>query len=204
MAQNYKLTDAQALGAQAVVITDANVLMFVYWPGMNQTSTAAHYKQAFLQLQQQGTRLVTTMGVLSEATNRVYKEQWQAWNVQRKQRGLAPVYDYKVFRDSLTGIAMKEVIDNIVKNRVLKEIDLVEKQFTNIEAAALFVAGKMDLTDRIIAAIACERGYIVFTHDGDFVHSDADILTENGKILKAKRGSPPAKVTNSHPQASTG
>jgi predicted nucleic acid-binding protein len=187
MAQNYKLTDAPALGAQAVVITDANVLIFMYWIGINQTGTASRYKHAFLQLQQQGTTLVTTMGVISEATNRVFKEQWQAWNARRKQRGLAPVSDYKAFRDSPAGIAMKDLIDETVKNKVLKEIELVEKQFTNAEAAALFVAGKMDLTDRIIAAIACERGYIVFTHDGDFMHSAADVLTENGKILKSKR-----------------
>jgi predicted nuclease of predicted toxin-antitoxin system len=204
MAQNYELTDIPALGAEAVVITDANILIFTYWFNINQTGEALRYRRAFFRLRNQGTPLVMTMGVLSEATNRVFKEQWQAWNVQRKQRGLTPVGDFKTFRDSPTGIAMKEVIDNIVKNRVLKEIDLVEKQFTNTEAAALFVAGKMDLTDRIIAAIACERGYIVFTHDGDFVHSDADVLTENGKILKAKRGSPPAEVTNSHPQSSTG
>lgn len=204
MAQNYELTDVLALGAGTVVITDANVLIFTYWFTLNQTGVAWRYRQACRQLLLQGTTLVTTMGVLSEATNRVYKEQWQAWNKRQRQMKLTPIYDYKVFRDSPTGIAMKDLIDETVKNKILKEIDLVEKQFTNIEAAALFVAGKMDLTDRIIAAIACERGYIVFTHDGDFVHSDADILTENGKILKAKRGNPLAKVTNSTPQASTG
>jgi predicted nucleic acid-binding protein len=187
MVQNYNLTDISALGAEAVVITDANVLIFVYWPSTNHTGEASRYKQAFFQLRNQGTPLVMTMGILSEATNRVYKEQWQAWNKRQKKMGLTPIPDYKAFRDSPTGIAMKEIIDNIVKNRVLKEIELVEKQFTNAEAAALFVAGKMDLTDRIIAAIACERGYIVFTHDGDFMHSAADVLTENGKILKAKR-----------------
>jgi predicted nuclease of predicted toxin-antitoxin system len=204
MAQNYNLTDVPALGAEVVVITDANILIFRYWSKINQTAEASRYRLAFFRLRNQGTPLVMTMGVLSEATNRVFKEQWKYWNKRQKRMGLTPIPDYKVFRDSPAGIAMKEVIDNIVKNKILKEIELVEKQFTNAEAAALFVAGKMDLTDRIIAAIACERGYIVFTHDGDFVHSDADILTENGKILKAKRGSPPAKVTNSHPQASTG
>jgi hypothetical protein len=188
MAMTYMLNDIPTLGTATVVITDANVLLFAYFPKVNADYVANKYKAAFFRLRRQGTTLVTTVGVLSEATNKVFKEQWQAWNIRRKKNGLAPVSDYKVFRDSPTGIAMKEVIDNTVKNKILKQVDIVEKQFTNAEVAALFVAGKMDLTDRIIATIACERGYIVFTHDGDFMHSEADVLTDNGKILKANRG----------------
>jgi predicted nuclease of predicted toxin-antitoxin system len=45
----------------------------------------------------------------------------------------------------------------------------------------------MDLPDKVIAAICKENDYIVFTHDGDFVHTDVDVLTANGVILQQKR-----------------
>jgi predicted nuclease of predicted toxin-antitoxin system len=195
MAQNYGLKDIPTLGRWSVVIADANVLIFMYWAKTNQTDVAWQYKQAFTQLQQCGVSLVTTMGVLSEVTNRVFKEQWQAWNIRRRKQGRMPINDFKLFRDSPTGVAMMDEINKIVNNRILKQVDIVEKQFTNTEAAALFVTNRMDLTDRIIAAIADERGYIVFTHDGDFRHSTVDILTDNGKILKAQRGSPQQVAT---------
>jgi hypothetical protein len=126
------------------------------------------------------------MPILTEVTNRVFKEQWQAWNQKQVKMGLTPL-DYKQFRDSPTGVAMMDDINKIIKQQILKQIELVDKKFTNTEAESLFVTNPMDLPDRIIAAIAKEQGYVVFTHDSDFAHSDVDILTDNWKILKAKR-----------------
>jgi predicted nucleic acid-binding protein len=152
------------------------------------------YNKTYDLLKNQGTRLVVTMPILTEVTNRVFKEQWQAWNQEQVKMGLTPL-DYKQFRDSTTGIAMMDDINKIIKQQILKQVELVDKKFTNTEAEALFVTNPMDLPDRIIAAIAKEQGYVVFTHDSDFAHSDVDILTDNWKILKAKRGSQTAKTT---------
>jgi predicted nuclease of predicted toxin-antitoxin system len=132
---------------------------------------------------------VVTMPILTEVNNRVFKEQWLTWIQQQEQLGLTPSYDYKQFRDSPTGVAMMDDINEIVNQQILKEVELVEKKFSNTEAAALFVSNGMDLSDRVIAAIAKERGYVVFTHDSDFVHTDVDILTEHWKILNTKRES---------------
>jgi predicted nucleic acid-binding protein len=82
---------------------------------------------------------------------------------------------------------MMKKINDIIKGQILKQVEIVEKHFNNTEAETLFVEDQLDLTDRIIAAIAKERNYIVFTHDGDFVHTDVDVLTANGKILHTKR-----------------
>jgi predicted nucleic acid-binding protein len=127
------------------------------------------------------------MGILNEVTNRVFKEQWKAWNHNRILKGLAPVSNYKQFRNSNTGKAMMKKINDIIKGQILKQVEIVEKHFNNAEAETLFVEDQLDLTDRIIVAIAKERKYIVFTHDGDFINTDVDILTANGKILHTQR-----------------
>jgi hypothetical protein len=126
------------------------------------------------------------MPILTEVTNRVFKEKWQSWNQEQVALGLTPL-GYKQFRNSPMGIATMDDINKIIKQQILKQVELVDKKFTNTEAESLFVTNPMDLPDRIIATIAKEQGYVVFTHDSDFAHSDVDILTDNWKILKAKR-----------------
>jgi predicted nucleic acid-binding protein len=194
MALTYRFEHIRFLGL-TVVLTDANVLIYMYWPNVTPNKYTPRYGQAFVRLQNQGTRLVVTMGIISEATNRVFKERWLAWNQIQKMKGLAPVHDFKQFRDSPQGVAMREEINKVVKEKILKQVEIVgEKLFTNTEAEALFVADQMDLPDKMIAAVAKERGYIVFTHDGDFRYSDVDLLTVNKKILRMQRGTGLQKV----------
>jgi predicted nucleic acid-binding protein len=185
MARTVKLKHFRLLG-KMTILTDANVLIFRFWPTLKLNKYTTGYAETYDLLLSQHTRLVVTMPILTEVTNRVFKEQWQAWNQQQVGKGLTPL-DYKQFRDSPTGVAMTDVINEIVREQILKQVELVDKKFTNTEAASLFVTNPMDLPDRIIAAIAKEQGYVVFTHDSDFAHSDVDILTDNWKILKAKR-----------------
>jgi predicted nucleic acid-binding protein len=81
-----------------------------------------------------------------------------------------------------------EEIDTKVKDMVLEHIHVVgEKQFTDADALLLLVAEKIDLSDKLIAATAMEYGYIIFTHDGDFLYSGADLLTSNGAIFRVHR-----------------
>jgi hypothetical protein len=127
------------------------------------------------------------MPILTEVTNRVFKEQWYTWKIEQQALGLHPSDNFKQFRNSPVGVAMMDEINKIIKQQILKQVELVDKKFTNTEAESLFITNPMDLPDRIIAAIAKEQGYVVFTHDSDFAHSDVDILTDNWKILKAKR-----------------
>jgi predicted nucleic acid-binding protein len=185
MAQTIKLKHFRCV-EERTVLTDANVLIYRFWPTVNPSKYSKDYAKTYDLLKRQRTRLVVTMPILNEVTNRVFKERWQAWNQQQVNTGLLPL-DYKQFRDSPTGVAMMDDINKTVKERILKQVELVEKKFSNTEAAALFVSNGMDLPDRVIAAIAKERGYVVFTHDSDFVHTDVDILTEHWKILNTKR-----------------
>jgi hypothetical protein len=127
------------------------------------------------------------MPILTEVTNRVFKERWNMWKIEQIALGLIPSDNFKQFRNSPTGVAMMDEVNKIVRGQILKQVELVDKKFTNTEAESLFITNPMDLPDRIIAAIAKEQGYVVFTHDSDFVHSDVDILTDNWKILKSKR-----------------
>jgi predicted nucleic acid-binding protein len=187
MARTIKLKHFRSLGKRTV-LTDANVLIFRFWPTVRPNQCTQLYADTYDLLKSQRTRLVVTMPILNEVTNRVFKEQWLAWIKKQELLNLTPIYDYKQFRDSPTGVAMMDIINEIVKDVILKEVELVEKKFSNTEAAALFVSDGMDLPDRVIAAIAKERGYVVFTHDSDFVHTDVDILTEHWKILNTKRG----------------
>jgi predicted nucleic acid-binding protein len=186
MALNYNLRRLLIL-RKKILITDANVLIYIFWPGISHIQLSEQYRTVFVRLKKQGSKLVVTMGILTEVTNRVFKEQWKAWNQSRIKKGLAPISNYKQFRRSAVGINMMNRINTIIKGQILKQVEIVEKHFNNTEAETLFVEDQLDLTDRIIAAIAKERKYIVFTHDGDFINTDVDVLTANGKILHTKR-----------------
>jgi hypothetical protein len=185
MARTVKLDHFRLLGNRTI-LTDANVLIFRFWPTVNPNKYSNGYIETYDLLRSQHMRLVVTLPILTEITNRVFKEQWQAWTQKQVELGLTPL-GYKQFRNSPMGIAMMDDINKIIKQQILKQVELVDKKFTNTEAESLFITNPMDLPDRIIAAIAKEQGYVVFTHDSDFAHSDVDILTDNWKILKAKR-----------------
>jgi rRNA-processing protein FCF1 len=189
MARNHKFKHIKSL-KKKIVITDANVLIYVYWPNVdpdNQT-LCTQYEMALFRLRKQGTTVVVTMHIITEAVNVVFTERWKDWNKKQKKLGLNPVYDYKTFRDSPEGIAMMDNVNKTVKTKLLKQINVVgDKQFNNSDAENFFVAGKIDYPDKLIAALAKEQNYIVFTHDGDFINTDVDLLTANGKILRAKR-----------------
>lgn len=188
MAQTYVFGDIPAL-KERVVLTDANAILFIFWPELNRYSdTATLYEKAFGRLVAQGTRLVVTMNIISEVTNKVFNYRWEYWNNEQLSLGLKPVYNYKRFRNSTQGLAIMNDIDDFVKNFVLEDIHVVgEKQFDDSDAFVLLVAEKIDLADKIIAATAKAHNYIVFTHDGDFLYADADVLTANGKIFHRQR-----------------
>jgi predicted nucleic acid-binding protein len=187
MSRTYRFRQINRL-VNRVVLTDANVLMFVYWPAVSRNDAALQYYWAFLNLLNHGVPLVVTMGIITEAANRVYKEQWKSWNDDQKLLGLPPIHDYKVFRASPAGIALMDLINKKIKEELLKQIELVgEKRFTLIEAESFFVTEQLDFSDKLIAALAKEHNYIVFTHDGDFANTDVDLLTSNGKLLRAIR-----------------
>jgi predicted nuclease of predicted toxin-antitoxin system len=162
----------------------------VYWPDVDPSkqTLCIQYEVAFFKLRKQGTTIVVTMHIINEAVNVAFIARWNDWNKTQKELGLKPVYDYKTFRDSNIGITMRDNINKTVKTKLLKQIKVVgEKQFNNLDAENFFVAGKIDYPDKLIAELAKEQNYIVFTHDGDFINTDVDVLTANGKILRAKR-----------------
>jgi predicted nuclease of predicted toxin-antitoxin system len=82
---------------------------------------------------------------------------------------------------------MLDKVYAIIREKILEQVELVDKKFNKEEAKALFVVEDMDMTDKLIATVCKENNYIVFTHDGDFIHTDADVLTANGVILQCQR-----------------
>jgi hypothetical protein len=127
------------------------------------------------------------MDVINEAANRVYKERWISWREEQIELGGHPTAKYKKFRNSPTGRIMLDEVYKTVRNKILEHVELVDKKFTKAQAKALFVVNNMDITDKIVATLCKDNNYIVFTHDADFKHTDVDVLTANGKILKTKR-----------------
>jgi predicted nucleic acid-binding protein len=180
------LTDLADLKDETI-FTDANVLIYMYWVGLNQDSNSKQYRRAFLSLQRQGTRLVVNMTTLNEVANRVFQEQWKKWNEKQIRLGRKPVDNYKQFRNNPIGEAIMDDICDIINNQILEQVELVDKNFDKVEAKSIFKSSKMDFPDKIIEAICKEYNYVVFTHDGDFKHSIVDVVTANGKILKKKR-----------------
>jgi hypothetical protein len=186
MAANYRLEDTKSL-IRETVFPDANVFIYRYFPDVKPDKFTLPYGVAYNRLRRQKTRLVVTMSILTETANRVYKERWQSWREEQIQLGFHPTGKYKKFRRSATGKAMLEEVYKVIRNKILEHVELIDKHFTKAEAKLLFVVQDMDLPDKVIASICKENSYIVFTHDGDFVHTDVDILTANGVILQQQR-----------------
>jgi hypothetical protein len=186
MARNIKLEDVNTIGNETV-FPDANALIYRYWPNVKPDKFTQIYFHSFKNLQKQKTRLVANMDVINEAANRVYKERWISWREEQIKLGGHPTAKYKKFRNSPTGRAMLDDVYKTVRNKILEHVELVDKKFNKAQAKALFVVNNMDVTDKIVATVCKDNNYIVFTHDADFKHTDVDVLTANGKILKTKR-----------------
>lgn len=152
MARTFEFQHIPAL-EEKTVFPDANVFIFRYFPDVNADKYVPAYKVAYNRLRRQGTRLVTTMAVLTEVENRVYKDRWQSWREGQITLGFHPTAKYKKFRKSATGKAMLDTIHEKIKERILEHVELVDKKFTKAEAKALFTTTQdMDLADKVIAA----------------------------------------------------
>jgi hypothetical protein len=125
MSKTYKLEDVSLL-KEATVLPDANVLIYRFWPKLTpKDETVKRYHTVFDQLTSQGTRLVVTMNIISEVTNRAFNRRWGEWNAERRRLGRRPITDYKRFRNSAAGLAIMDEIDNRVKDVVMEHVHVV-------------------------------------------------------------------------------
>lgn len=130
-----------------------------------------------------GAKIGISAAVISEFLNRFC---WDDWNVNHREA----FGSYKNFRNSQEFEATAKTADIAVRN-ILKFAEVIsfedgtaETSRCGIEEALkLFLSGKIDFNDALIAETCRRRGYTLVTDDGDFVDVDVPVVSANSKLL---------------------
>ena len=174
MAVKYKLQDVSKLNNRKIFV-DANVLIYLFWP----TGTVHwenNYASAFARLLKQKNQLFVDFCVLSEVINRMIRIEPE---IQQKKT------KYKNFRDSQEGKNVLMDIYLIVKEHILKKINITGKVYEREDIEAFLIVDELDFIDKSTVSICNKNNFVLFTDYKDFKNSDIDILTGNPFILKS-------------------
>ena len=172
-----KNTVAQIAGKS--VFFDANILLYLFWhTGANKWER--HYASIFGLLLKQQNQLVVDFMVVSEVINRAMRIEYEKYKIST---GLN--CKYKTYRNSTDGENALKAIYIIIKNNVLNYFLVDGKINTKSDIESYLTVDHLDFNDKSIVSLCLEKGYILFTNDGDYSACDVDILSANS-ILTTK------------------
>lgn len=158
---------------------DTNVWIAVY--GNDPRRTRRSYSDYYASILKSGNVIVVNDYVLGEYFNRACKMEYELF------------YEDKDFSKFKARRKSKEFEDSIqsVRDTCLNILDDCEYQQTNscdvtvskwiTEAAT----GKIDFNDIALRQCCRENGFIIVTHDADFVGCGLDLVTANPRLLGA-------------------
>lgn len=152
------------------VFFDANVIIYIFWP-TGSRSYEDDYSMIFSNLLKQENKLLLNFNVVSEVINRISRIEYRKVGKNFSK--------FKSFRNSQEG---KRVIDDIYllfKDNILPYFEIVGRSFSQSDVEEFLIYRKLDFNDLAIEKICFEHNLILLTHDGDFVDSNIDILTNN-------------------------
>jgi predicted nucleic acid-binding protein len=165
------------------LLLDANVLVCALWPDLARNPRTNRYRRAYGYLSRHGVIMHLHWGVVSEVSNTVIHRSWENWLDDRSILGLPSDISFKDYRDSVEGQLVQSETKLVFKNSIFPYVELIDRPFTKDELLELLSPARLDFTDSTLVFLSKSGSLIVFTDDKDFVYSDADILTANGKIL---------------------
>jgi hypothetical protein len=172
MATVYGLRDILLLEGRELFV-DANVFIHTFYrtPGVVPGIRVRAYINAYNRLVDEGIPLRTSFDVISEYINR---------SMRMRQRSLKlDDLDFKIFRNSQAGHDALKEIHIILKDKILKQVVIVERPFDNETVEKFLVIDRLDFVDKSIVAICQGKSYVLFSDDGDYRESDIEVFTNN-------------------------
>ena len=160
---------------------DANILLYLFGTANTSAnkSTIQTYSAMFATCLKMGSRLCVDVLVLSEFINRFLRMQYDS---HLSNLGLnKSVLPFKTFRSTAEGMQVAQDIEDVVKGRILKQFQVVGKQFNTADIAAIGFANT-DFNDALLIQICQENSCVFVTHDADFNGANIDIVTANSRL----------------------
>ncbi|MEH6989613.1 type II toxin-antitoxin system VapC family toxin [Cytobacillus firmus] len=160
---------------------DANIWMHLFCSvGDYSHRNVNAYNSFFQKVLEANSKIYTTSMVLSEFFNAYCKVEY---HITRGNKSLSE-YSYKHnFRRSQEFEDLMGLIQNIVKNRILKNTSRLNDNFENINIDLLFNEPKdFDFNDQYFLEICKNHSICILTHDKDFLKNtnhDVIILTNH-------------------------
>lgn len=173
MAKRFTISDIPNLSGRTIFF-DANILIYLFWSIGNE---AQLYSSIFGKLYSNKNNMAINTFVLSEVINRVLRIEWKNEDEKNKKK-----IDFKSFRNSSKGQSVQKDIFDIIKNKILKYFQVIDKQLTITDIKNMLVIDRLDFNDKIIFDVCKAHNMILLTHDADFKDTDIDILSANQKF----------------------
>ncbi|WP_124949632.1 type II toxin-antitoxin system VapC family toxin [Sulfuriferula thiophila] len=163
------------------LLFDTNILLYLFGSANTNSnqSIIQTYSAMFGMCLKMGSRLCVDVLVLSEFINRFLRIQYDnhLTNARLDKKSLA----FKQFRSSAEGMQAAHDIEAVVKDRILKQFQVVGKQFDTADIAAISFANT-DFNDALLIQICQENSCVLVTHDADFNGANIDIVTANSRL----------------------
>lgn len=168
--------------ADEPVLIDANIWLYLY-PTPSQPPpdwAITQYAAVYSNLLKSRALPITDSLVLSEYCNRYVRVEYDAAR-QRKDIG------FKKFRKSRAG---RQTLSKAVAemHNILSRCRLIDTGLASINLDAVLQAvasGTVDFNDGILLENCRLHGFKLLTHDADMTVGGIEVLTTNGKLLKA-------------------
>lgn len=163
-----------------IIFFDANILVYLFVPTGNRYCENG-YSSVFSLLIKQKNKLVVDFIVLSEFINRAiridYGNYLQLNNIGKNS------LSFKQFRNQEEGKERLQQLYDLVINRILKHFEVIENGINHEDIVSMLSVNSLDFNDKAVQNICAKNGFILLTHDQDFVNADVDILSTNNKLI---------------------
>lgn len=156
------------------VFFDTNIVLSLFTP-LVLKNNANEYSRLFGDCLKNSIEMYIDTHVLSEFINKYIRYEYQ---IYLKINNISPLeLKFKSYRSLPEGVKAMELVESIVKNRLLKRFLLARKAFVNGDIAALSFSGA-DFNDLIILEICKENALALVTDDSDFLNAEIAIISE--------------------------
>lgn len=164
-----------------VYLIDANIWLYIQGPPSNsQANLGQSYSAALKKLLGANSKIVINSLIMSEYLNRYCRIVFDALHKVN-------FTTFKDFRNSSTYLPTGQ--DAAMHAKTLLQLcDKCNDDFETIDSTKVladFEIGDLDFNDGLIVESCKKNGWILITHDKDFINGGIDILTMNTKLLAA-------------------
>ncbi|WP_220457222.1 PIN domain-containing protein [Moheibacter lacus] len=168
----YKLHEFNKLAERSIFI-DANVIIYLFWP-TGQHNFEMSYAKVFKNFLVQKNKLFVDIFIISEIINRILRIEHQK---------ISSTQNFKDFRNSEVGKNALNDIHIILKDNILKVIDIASKGYSQKEIESFFNIEDIDFVDKATTLLCKENDMVLLTNDGDFKNSAIEIISGNPKLV---------------------